>query len=151
MVAEYPRRRAAVSTENSPGGSTVIQYPTKYYAESYTPKAMNPGAFREMDFVKEKLGVEVQFGKYALMVYNVCSKMTIFAKSLSRKQSRCSKCNAGEGQMQNRHVVLRVLFPANQNATEPVHPTVRPFSHQRRALNRTDRRINFASSPRERM
>lgn len=28
----------------------------------------------------EKLGVEVQFGKYAFMVYNVCAKMTIFSK-----------------------------------------------------------------------
>jgi hypothetical protein len=36
------------------------------------------GAFREMDFVKNRLGVEVQFGKYAFMVYNVCAKMTIF-------------------------------------------------------------------------
>ena len=26
------------------------------------------------------LGVEVQFGKYAFMVYNVCAKMTIFHK-----------------------------------------------------------------------
>jgi hypothetical protein len=36
--------------------------------------------FREMDFVKPgiKLGIEVQFGKYAFMVYNVCAKMTIF-------------------------------------------------------------------------
>lgn len=33
-----------------------------------------------MDFVKEKLGVEVQFGKYSFMVYNVCAKMTIFSK-----------------------------------------------------------------------
>jgi hypothetical protein len=31
-----------------------------------------------MDFVKDKLGVEIQFGKYAFMVYNVCAKMTIF-------------------------------------------------------------------------
>ncbi len=31
-----------------------------------------------MDFVKERLGIEVQFGKYAFMVYNVCAKMTIF-------------------------------------------------------------------------
>jgi hypothetical protein len=31
-----------------------------------------------MDFVKERLGVEVQFGKYAFMVYNDCAKMTIF-------------------------------------------------------------------------
>ena len=36
--------------------------------------------FREMDFVKNKLGVEVQFGKYAFMVYNVAAKMTIFSK-----------------------------------------------------------------------
>lgn len=31
-----------------------------------------------MDFLKERLGIEVQFGKYAFMVYNVCAKMTIF-------------------------------------------------------------------------
>lgn len=36
--------------------------------------------FREMDFVKNKLGVEVQLGKYAFMVYNVAAKMTIFSK-----------------------------------------------------------------------
>ena len=33
-----------------------------------------------MDFVKRKLGVEVQFGKYSFMVYNVAAKMTIFKK-----------------------------------------------------------------------
>jgi len=36
--------------------------------------------FRAMDAVKKKLGVEIQFGKYAFMVYNVAAKMTIFAK-----------------------------------------------------------------------
>ena len=35
--------------------------------------------FREMDMVKNKVGVEIQFGKYAFMVYNVSAKMTIFA------------------------------------------------------------------------
>ena len=55
-------------------------YPTQYYSEEYKPKNLNKGAFREMDYVKEKLGVEVQFGKYAFMVYNVCAKMTIFNK-----------------------------------------------------------------------
>lgn len=53
-------------------------YPTSYYAGGYENRALHRGAFREMDFVKEKLGVEVQFGKYAFMVYNVCAKMTIF-------------------------------------------------------------------------
>src|SRR5665213_3163755 len=56
------------------------EYPTNYYAKGYQARRMNKGAFREMDFVKSKLGIEVQFGKYAFMVYNVCAKMTIFHK-----------------------------------------------------------------------
>jgi hypothetical protein len=55
-------------------------YPTTYYLKDYKVRSANRGAFREMDFVKEKLGIEVQFGKYAFMVYNVCAKMTIFHK-----------------------------------------------------------------------
>lgn len=54
------------------------EYPTEYYLDDYVPTELNKGAFREMDFVKEKLGVEVQFGKYSFMVYNVAAKMTIF-------------------------------------------------------------------------
>lgn len=57
-------------------------YPTQYYAKGYQPKLLRKGAFREMDFVKRKLGLEVQFGKYSFMVYNVAAKMTIF-KNLS--------------------------------------------------------------------
>ncbi len=53
------------------------EYSTKYYVSEYSSTPV-PGAFREMDFLKEKLGVEVQFGKYAFMVYNICAKMTIF-------------------------------------------------------------------------
>ena len=41
-------------------------------------KKLRQGAFREIDFVKDKLGIEVQFGKYSFMVYNVAAKMTIF-------------------------------------------------------------------------
>lgn len=55
-------------------------YPTTYYTEDYKVRQKLRGAFREMDFVKEKLGIEVQFGKYSFMVYNVCAKMTIFQK-----------------------------------------------------------------------
>jgi hypothetical protein len=54
------------------------EYPTKFYVQGYEPKRLRKGAFREMDFVKRKLGVEVQFGKYSFMVYNVAAKMTIF-------------------------------------------------------------------------
>jgi hypothetical protein len=53
-------------------------YPDEYFLPGYKVRSVNRGAFREMDFVKEKLGIEVQFGKYAFMVYNVCAKMTIF-------------------------------------------------------------------------
>lgn len=53
-------------------------YPTQFYTPDYLPSSDVKGAFREMDFVKNRLGVEVQFGKYAFMVYNVCAKMTIF-------------------------------------------------------------------------
>jgi hypothetical protein len=57
----------------------MCDYSTEYYVNDYKPvrlKGQRP--YREMDFVKDKLGVEVQFGKYAFMVYNVCAKMTIF-------------------------------------------------------------------------
>lgn len=53
-------------------------YPTQYYDKAHKPKSLNKGSFREMDFVKDKLGIEVQFGKYSFMVYNVAAKMTIF-------------------------------------------------------------------------
>jgi hypothetical protein len=36
--------------------------------------------YREIDGVKNKVGLEVQFGKYAFMIYNVSAKMTIFHK-----------------------------------------------------------------------
>ena len=53
-------------------------YPTQFYVNNYRSQTTR-GAFREMDFVKNHLGVELQFGKYAFMVYNVCAKMTIFS------------------------------------------------------------------------
>jgi hypothetical protein len=54
------------------------EYSTDYYTPDYTPPSSGVTAYREMDFIKNRLGVEVQFGKYAFMVYNVCAKMTIF-------------------------------------------------------------------------
>jgi hypothetical protein len=58
--------------------SVDCEYPTTHYLEDYKIRASLKGAFRDMDFVKDRLGVEVQFGKYSFMVYNVCAKMTIF-------------------------------------------------------------------------
>ena len=56
----------------------LCDYPTQYYSPDFKPSTTSKGAFRDMDFVKNRIGVEVQFGKYAFMVYNVCAKMTIF-------------------------------------------------------------------------
>ena len=56
------------------------EYPVEYYVPGYVPDTSSKGAFREIDFVKNRVGMEVQFGKYAFMVYNVCAKMTIFHK-----------------------------------------------------------------------
>lgn len=54
-------------------------YSDEHYAEDYKVRHKWRGAFREMDFVKDKLGIEVQLGKYSFMVYNVSAKMTIFS------------------------------------------------------------------------
>lgn len=55
----------------------ACNYPTEYYVEGYQRQEITR-AYRDMDFVKNKVGVEVQFGKYSFMVYNVAAKMTIF-------------------------------------------------------------------------
>jgi len=56
-----------------------VEYPKEYYVEGYEPSlAVGKDAYREMDFIKNGVGVEVQFGKYAFMVYNISAKMTIF-------------------------------------------------------------------------
>ena len=59
----------------------MCEYTFGEYLAGYTQaKPSHSKPYREMDFIKPgaKLGVEVQFGKYAFMVYNVCAKMTIF-------------------------------------------------------------------------
>ena len=40
----------------------------------------NHVGFREMDGVKNRLGLEIQFGKYAFMGYDILGKMPIFKK-----------------------------------------------------------------------
>lgn len=60
----------------------LCDYTYGEYTQDYIKSQSSRGQpFRDMDFVKPntKLGIEVQFGKYAFMVYNVCAKMTIFS------------------------------------------------------------------------
>ena len=55
-------------------------YNSKTFIDGIISKSDEHTGSREMDFVKPdvKLGIEVQFGKYAFMAYNICAKMTIF-------------------------------------------------------------------------
>lgn len=55
-------------------GKVYCEYPTSFYTPDYIPVPSKKEAFREIDFVKNRVGVEVQFGKYSFMVYNVCAK-----------------------------------------------------------------------------
>lgn len=64
--------------ENWVNKRVECDYSQDFYTSSYTPPANPLKGFRDMDFVKDELGVEVQFGKYSFMVYNVAAKMTIF-------------------------------------------------------------------------
>jgi hypothetical protein len=61
----------------------IVEYSKDYYVPGYIPdpaSSREKAPYRDMDFVKDKLGVEVQFAEYRCMVYDICAKMTIFAK-----------------------------------------------------------------------
>jgi FKBP-type peptidyl-prolyl cis-trans isomerase 2 len=79
----FKREFAKVENGNWSNYKVLCDYTYGEYTENYIKSQNSRGQpFRDMDFVKPntKLGVEVQFGKYAFMVYNVCAKMTIFSK-----------------------------------------------------------------------
>jgi len=82
MLFSPVRLNTAFKREFAKRGWTPVkvpcEYPTTHYLEDYKIRTKLRGAYREMDFLKEQLGIEVQLGKYAFMVYNVCAKMTIF-------------------------------------------------------------------------
>lgn len=76
----------SIKNKLNPGGwipfKLKCEYPTALYTKSYIDKYGSSipkfsGATREIDFVKGDLGVEVQFGKYAFMAYDILGKMVI--------------------------------------------------------------------------
>ena len=58
----------------------TCQYSPEHYISSYKPTPDSKSVSREMEFVKNRIGIEVQFGKYRHAVYDLCAKMTIFHK-----------------------------------------------------------------------
>jgi hypothetical protein len=55
------------------------EYPTQFYMKDYQPKKLRKGAFREIDFVKRKLGLEVPSAESSPPLSSVAAKMTIFS------------------------------------------------------------------------
>jgi hypothetical protein len=51
----------------------ACEYPTGHYQPDYEARKMNAGAFREMDFVKERLGIEVQFSSPNMRLWSTTS------------------------------------------------------------------------------
>lgn len=69
-----------------PGGWLVLNENTKKYGEhtvlftSQNGAIEDEGRQRKIDGIKDQIGLEIQFGKYAFMGYDVFSKMIIFKK-----------------------------------------------------------------------
>ena len=58
----------------------AVEHSMDYYVGGYSRPSL-PNGFREIDFVKGDIGIEVQFGKYAFMAYDILAKMPIFQMS----------------------------------------------------------------------
>ena len=54
------------------------EYSRSYYVEGYTPRSLPDNGFRELNFVKNRVGVEVQIRKNVSLTCSVCAVMTIF-------------------------------------------------------------------------
>lgn len=53
------------------------EYPAQYYVGGYVPDNEETDVYRELDSVKNRLGIEIAIS-YPIDAYNACAKMTIF-------------------------------------------------------------------------
>jgi hypothetical protein len=57
----------------------ACELPVSYYTPSYKPSTSLGDAFREIDFVRNRVGVEVHLKRHtSMLVCSVCAQMTIF-------------------------------------------------------------------------
>lgn len=78
LLFSPPDLNKAMKLELCEHGWTEKSEGKKGYIE---PRHVFSGSrFREMDGLKNKVGLEIQFGKYAFMGYDIFSKMVIFNK-----------------------------------------------------------------------
>ncbi|MFO1423139.1 MAG: BglII/BstYI family type II restriction endonuclease [Candidatus Competibacteraceae bacterium] len=58
----------------------MCQYPVRYYTDEYQPSPLTSDAFHDMDFVRNRVGVDVNFKRKTSMICSISAKMTIFNK-----------------------------------------------------------------------
>ncbi len=54
------------------------EYSTAHYTPEWQTHSLTSGTTRELDFVKNKLGVDILFKDMGAAVYDICAEMTIF-------------------------------------------------------------------------
>jgi hypothetical protein len=118
IIAEVAARRTKVSKEKTMRGRELYSpkdmnwqfheaFATKGYYElrdTYTIAMPNsdvaiPGAFKQIDFVKGKVLVEVQFGKYAFMFYDMAKFQYFFNENKADVGVEIVPCHALHKQM----------------------------------------------------
>lgn len=58
--------------------TVVCEYSLEHYTQEWQEHALPGEAIRELDFVKNKIGVDILFKKTEPAVYDICAEMTIF-------------------------------------------------------------------------
>lgn len=118
VIARVAGRRTKVSKEKTMVGRELYsptdmnnqfgaEFSTRGYAElrdTYTIAIPNhdvkiPGAFKQVDFVKGKVLVEVQFGKYAFMFYDMAKFQYFFNENKADVGIEIVPCHALHSQM----------------------------------------------------
>ena len=117
-IAEVEARRTKISLESTKLGRELFspkdmnrQFTTEFrqrgYTElrdTYTIVVPNsdiriPGAYKQIDFMKDKVLVEVQFGKYAFMFYDMAKFQYFFNEERADVGIEIVPCHALHSQM----------------------------------------------------
>jgi Restriction endonuclease BglII len=118
IVAKVAASRSKVSKEKTMRGKELYSpkdmngqftraFAARGYSElrdTYTIRIPNsdvaiPGAFKQIDFVKDKVLVEVQFGKYAFMFYDMAKFQYFFNENKADVGVEIVPCHALHRQM----------------------------------------------------
>lgn len=118
IIADVTARRDKISKEKTMQGKELFspklmneQFRAAFHARGYAElrdtytitlpnSAINiPGAFKQIDFVKGKVLVEVQFGKYAFMFYDMAKFQYFFNENKADVGIEIVPCHALHKQM----------------------------------------------------